>query len=351
MTMRQCLAEGLSKSETFGQASAGTKSHAEQGLLRLSVMENAMITGQRFSELVNEVFGAEIRKIGFNFSSGEKEYLITAHKGNIQLIFRLEFGYQEYYFSIEIQLHGSLGEQATPNPYYRKLPISSFTKYIDPTAKLYLYAVHMEPTLKRQMEKMKDEMLKYCQSILVNEDTSVWTKIAGELIQKSAEKVGTGNTQNTGGFTMITKERYLELVNEVFGSTIQELGFELRQEKEFIYVASKGETQLIFRLEFAYKIYLFSLEIRLLGKLGEQATSDSYYRQLGVGEFRLFADPNAKRKPGSASTEEELKERMEIQKGELLKYCQSILMGDTSIWTKIAKENIKNYDGSWKKLR
>ena len=106
------------------------------------------------------------------------------------------------------------------------------------------------------------------------------------------------------------------------------------------------DIQLIFRLEVAYHIYLFSIEIKLLGKLGEHAAADSYYRQLSVTTIAHYSDPEYKISLKGSSTEEELKEMMETQKGELLKYCKTIIDGDISLWSKIADVLIKQAENS-----
>ena len=141
-------------------------------------------------------------------------------------------------------------------------------------------------------------------------------------------------------------KKFSRLVHEIFGSTIQKLGFELHEENEKLLFARKGDIQLIFRLEVAYHTYLFSLEIKLLGELGEQATSDSYYRQLSVTTIASYSDPEYKISLKGSSTEDDLKAMMKIQKGEMLKYCKSIIEGDISLWSKIADVLIKQAENS-----
>jgi len=88
--------------------------------------------------------------------------------------------------------------------------------------------------------------------------------------------------------------QFSKFVHEVFGSTIQDLGFELQEENENLLFGRKDDIQLNFRLEVAYHIYLFSIEIKLLGKLGDHATADSYYRQLSVTTIAKYSDQNIK---------------------------------------------------------
>ena len=140
--------------------------------------------------------------------------------------------------------------------------------------------------------------------------------------------------------------QFSQFVHEVFGSTIQDLGFEFQEENENLLFGRKGDIQLIFRLEVAYHIYLFSIEIKLLGKLGEHAAAASYYRQLSVTTIAQYSDPEYKISLKGSSTEEELKEMMETQKVELLKYCKTIIDGDISLWSKIADVLIKQAENS-----
>jgi hypothetical protein len=140
--------------------------------------------------------------------------------------------------------------------------------------------------------------------------------------------------------------QFSELVHEVFSSTLQDLGFDLEEENEYLLFARKGDIRLIFRLEVAYHICLFSIEIALLGKLGERATSDLYYRHLSVTTIAKYSDPEYEISLKSSSTEEELKEMMETQKGELLKYCKDIIGGDVSLWSRIADILIEQAENS-----
>ena len=145
--------------------------------------------------------------------------------------------------------------------------------------------------------------------------------------------------------------QFSKLVHEVFSSTIQNLGFELHEENENLLFARKGDIQLIFRLEVAYHTYLFSLEIKLLGKSGERATSDSYYRHLSVTTIAKYSDPEYKVSIKGSSTEEELKKMIETQREELLNYCKTIIEGDISLWSKIADVLIKQAENSKHRFR
>jgi len=134
---------------------------------------------------------------------------------------------------------------------------------------------------------------------------------------------------------MLQGTHYFELIDEVFKSVTGPQGFEIRKENEKLFIARKGDLELLFRLEVGYQAYYFSLEIRLLGRLGERATTDSHYRHLGVTAIAKCYDPNHKMSAEAADTTEKLQKMMETQKEELLKYCADILAGDVSSWSRI----------------
>jgi hypothetical protein len=134
---------------------------------------------------------------------------------------------------------------------------------------------------------------------------------------------------------VLQHEQFSRLINEVFSSVIDRHGFKLRSEKEYLLIARKGDIELLFRLEIGYQSHYFSLEIRLSGELGERATSDSRYRHLGVSAIAKCFEPNYQESDKGAETEEMLREMMELQKEELLKYCEDILAGDVSSWSKV----------------
>jgi hypothetical protein len=135
--------------------------------------------------------------------------------------------------------------------------------------------------------------------------------------------------------------RFSGLAHEVFDATMQELGYEflenkLQQENSQVLYARKGDIQLIFRLEATYQIYLFSLEMTLIGELSEKATSDARYRTVGVSTIARYSDAQYKISTKNPSTEDEIREEMETQKKELLSYCRDILNEDLTMWTKVA---------------
>lgn len=138
---------------------------------------------------------------------------------------------------------------------------------------------------------------------------------------------------------MITfaEHQFFLVINEIFGSIIQDYGFEIYEENKNLVIARKGDIDLIFRLETVYLSHYFSLEIKLSGKLGKNATSDPSYRHLGVAAIAKCLDPNYTRPVKKANTEDDLREIAEGHKEELLKYCKSILLGDVSSWQKIVE--------------
>lgn len=135
----------------------------------------------------------------------------------------------------------------------------------------------------------------------------------------------------------LSELQFFSIINEVFGTVIQDYGFEIYEENKNLIIARKGDIDVIFRLESVNLSYYFSLEIRLSGKLGKNATSDPSYRHLGVAAIARCLDPNYTRPVKKANTEDDLREIAEGHKEELLKYCKSILLGDVSSWQKIVE--------------
>ena len=132
---------------------------------------------------------------------------------------------------------------------------------------------------------------------------------------------------------------FLKLIHDVFDEVFVKYGFIIQEEEkwtqpETAILARKGDIELAFRLWSSLLFWYFSLEISLLGKLGEEATSDLKYRSLGLESIAECLDTNYKINIKAAQTEEELRERMKSDKEELIKYCEDILMGDVSNWKK-----------------
>ena len=89
-----------------------------------------------------------------------------------------------------------------------------------------------------------------------------------------------------------TNIQFLTLIHEVFDSTMRDYELTVHETSEDLVIAQKGDLDLIFRLEATRLFYYFSLEIKLSGKLGEKATTDSSYRHLGVTAIAKCLDLN-----------------------------------------------------------
>lgn len=137
------------------------------------------------------------------------------------------------------------------------------------------------------------------------------------------------------------ERQFINLVREVYGSTMGELGFEFDEEDLQVLYARKGDIQLVFRLETGFKFRLFRLEIMLLGELGERATPRVDHRSLDVSTIAEFSDLGYEFVSRIPATESEFVEEMNIQKAELLKYCQDILDGDVTRWSQIVDSVIE----------
>jgi hypothetical protein len=132
--------------------------------------------------------------------------------------------------------------------------------------------------------------------------------------------------------TSLSEHQFFLMIKEIFDPVIQNYGFELNEENENLVIATKGDIQIIFRLESAYLTYYFSLEIKLSGELGRKATPDSSYRHLGVAAIAQCLDQNYSRPIKKARNEDDLKEIAGRHKEELIRYCERILLGDVASW-------------------
>ena len=137
---------------------------------------------KQFSSLINEVFSSVIDRHKFELRS-EDEYLLIAQKGDIELLFRLEVGYQSYYFSLEIRLSGELGERATPDSRYRHLGVTAIARCFELNYQGFANGAETEEMLKEMMETQKEALLQYCEDILVG-DVSSWFKVVDCLRKK-----------------------------------------------------------------------------------------------------------------------------------------------------------------------
>lgn len=137
---------------------------------------------------------------------------------------------------------------------------------------------------------------------------------------------------------------FYSIIKETFGSVFEEYGFELQQDEavwsgmgEYLISVQKGDIELNFYLGLSPLFYLCSVGIRLSGVLGERATPDPKYRNMGVSTIAECLDPEYKSSRKDSQTSEEVRQTFENQKEDLLKYCNTILSGDVSIWSTVVK--------------
>ena len=136
---------------------------------------------------------------------------------------------------------------------------------------------------------------------------------------------------------------FLTIIQETFGSVFEDYGFELQGEAvwtgmgEYIITARKDDIELNFYLGISPLFYYCSVGIKLSGELGERATTDPKFRDLGVIVIAECLDPEYKLSRKSPQTSEEVKQDFENRKEDLLKYCKDILSGDVSIWSTVVK--------------
>ena len=132
----------------------------------------------------------------------------------------------------------------------------------------------------------------------------------------------------------LSEHQFFWRVNNIFGSILQNYGFEIREEGNKLVVAQRGDIELIFLVEVSYLEYFFSLAIKISGELGRKATTDvdNRNRRLDIITIAHCLNPNYEFTPKKIRTEEDLAEVMEDRKEVLIKYCKDMLLGDVSLW-------------------
>ena len=131
---------------------------------------------------------------------------------------------------------------------------------------------------------------------------------------------------------------FLSIIKETFGSVFEAYGFDFHGEAiwtgkgEYILTAKKSDIELNFYLGTSRLFYYCSVGIQMSGALGEKATTDPKFRNIGVSVIAECLDPEYKLSRKSPQTSEEVKRDFENRKEDLLKYCKDILSGDVSIW-------------------
>ena len=134
---------------------------------------------------------------------------------------------------------------------------------------------------------------------------------------------------------------FLTIIQETFGSVFEDYGFEPQGEAvwtgmgEYIITARKDDIELNFYLGISQLFYYCSIGIKLSGTVGERATPDPKFCNLGVIVIAECLDPDYKLSRKSPQTSEEVKLDFENRKEDLLKYCKDILSGDVSIWSTV----------------
>ena len=132
-----------------------------------------------FLEKVPEIFSFVVNKYGFEFDNLD-EYRIIARKENMNLYFILDRG---IFFSVEIEVTGSLGEEAIKDPKCRKMGASTMAECIDKNYHLQINTIRNENDLLSEMEEEARVLNKYCRNILSG-DVSDWERIINCLLKR-----------------------------------------------------------------------------------------------------------------------------------------------------------------------
>ena len=141
-----------------------------------------------YLEIIKETFGPVFEDFGFELQkevvwTGMGEYIITARKTDIEMNFYLGVSQLFYYCSVGIRLSGKLGKRATGDPKFRNLGVSTIAKYLDPGNNPSRKNPQTSEEVKKQFESRKEELLKYCNGILLG-DVSVWSTVVKCLKNK-----------------------------------------------------------------------------------------------------------------------------------------------------------------------
>lgn len=94
-------------------------------------------TDIQFLKLIHDVFDSVFTKYGFSIQEEEiwfqPETVVFARKDEIALGFRLGSSRLFWYFSLEMELSGNLGEKATSDSHYRGLGVTAIAQCLDPS--------------------------------------------------------------------------------------------------------------------------------------------------------------------------------------------------------------------------
>ena len=131
---------------------------------------------------------------------------------------------------------------------------------------------------------------------------------------------------------------FRSIIEDIYNAVFKDYGFELQDEVvwdgrgEYSLTAQKHNIELVFYLGMSPLFYHCDVWIKLSGKLGEKATSDPKYRRLGVMVIAKCLDPEYTSSRKKSQTKEEVKQKFESRKKDLLTYCKGVLSGDVSTW-------------------
>lgn len=143
------------------------------------------ISEHQFFLIIKKIFDPVIQSYGFEIVK-KNNNLIVAAKGDIELIFRLESAPMSYYFSLEIKLTGELGKKATPDSSYRHLGVAAIAQCLDEDYDRPVKEARNEEDLIEVAEGHKEELVKYCENILLG-DVSSWQDVVDCLKKKSID--------------------------------------------------------------------------------------------------------------------------------------------------------------------
>jgi len=143
----------------------------------------------QFLHSIREVFGSVFNDYEFELQNeavwdGHGEYTVTASKGEIELKFYLGLARPIYLCDLWVKLSGTLAYKATPDKHRHNICVASIASYLDSDYKRPRQEIKNEKDLASELEREKEDLLKYCKDILLG-DVAVWSDVVNYLAKES----------------------------------------------------------------------------------------------------------------------------------------------------------------------
>lgn len=131
---------------------------------------------------------------------------------------------------------------------------------------------------------------------------------------------------------MVLAQIFQENIPEIFNFVKSDYGFEFEVIDDHMMIARKEDMNLYFIFD---RGVLFSVEIEVIGALGEKATKNPDYRRLGASTMAECMKEGYQLKVRFIQDKYVLISEMKEEAQVLRKYFGDILSGDVSDWARI----------------